>query len=167
MLYLKKDAIFSEDEDRMYRYLLTRVWDSSKPVIGFIGLNPSCADACIDDKTSLKLTTLSDSWGYGGFHISNLFAYRSTDSNALKNVSNPIGEKNNKYIMELINICEEVVLMWGNKGNLLNRNNEVLSLLNPNNTYCIRMTKSGNPSHPLFLKGDSPKIKYIFPEKIK
>lgn len=31
-------------EDRNYRYALWRIWDESKPMVMFIGLNPSTAN---------------------------------------------------------------------------------------------------------------------------
>lgn len=44
-----KDAIFSED--KIYRYVLIRIWDDYLPKIIFIGLNPSVADENSSDKT--------------------------------------------------------------------------------------------------------------------
>ena len=49
---MEKSAILSAD--RKYRYVLTRIWDETKPTVVFIGLNPSTADEyhcwcmCID-----------------------------------------------------------------------------------------------------------------------
>lgn len=38
-------------EDGRYRYELSRTWDDALPSIAFILLNPSTADADIDDRT--------------------------------------------------------------------------------------------------------------------
>lgn len=157
---MQKGAIFSKD--KKYRYKLWRVWDNSKPIVGFIGLNPSLADAEIDDPTIIKLITLSTNWGYGGFYISNLFAYISTDPNELINVADPIGVENDKYLHELTDSCDKTVLIWGNSGTLLKRNLEVLKFLNHNDTYCVGLTKYGNPIHPLYQKGDSGLIRFSY-----
>ena len=45
-------AVFSQD--RKYRYVLTRVWDKNKPMLVFVGLNPSIADETKDDPTIKK-----------------------------------------------------------------------------------------------------------------
>jgi len=41
-----------------YRYKLCRIWDDSLPQVTFIGLNPSTADASIDDQTVKRCTGL-------------------------------------------------------------------------------------------------------------
>ena len=54
---MKKDAILSED--RKYRYVLSRIWDESKPLVVIIGLNPSTADEKDDDNTIKKCINFS------------------------------------------------------------------------------------------------------------
>lgn len=46
---MQKEATISDDQ--IYRYKLSRTWDSTKPTILFIGLNPSIANETIDDPT--------------------------------------------------------------------------------------------------------------------
>lgn len=68
----EKGAIFSEC--RNYRYSLWRIEDSKKPLIGFIGLNPSDANETIDDKTvSWCRNYVKRTNYYGGFYMMNLF----------------------------------------------------------------------------------------------
>jgi hypothetical protein len=155
---MEKGAILSEDGK--YRYKLWRIWDEKKPPVAFIGLNPSIADAKEDDPTIRKLITLSTNWGYGGFYIANLFALRSTDPAELKNVDDPIGPDNDKYIQIVNGSCDKTVLMYGNNGTLLDRHLEVLNILYPVDIYCVGLTNSGNPMHPLYMKGDSSLIKF-------
>ena len=69
---MEKGAVISECQN--YRYSLWRIWDESKPLIGFIGLNPSTADHREDDKTISRCIKFADSWGAGGFYMMNLFA---------------------------------------------------------------------------------------------
>ena len=68
---MKKDAILSDC--KKYRYSLSRTWDESKPLIGFIGLNPSTADDVIDDPTITRCINFAKSWGGGGLYMGNLF----------------------------------------------------------------------------------------------
>ena len=52
-------------KDGLYRYSLERVWDPSKPTALFICLNPSTADAEIDDPTVRKMVGFAKRFGYG------------------------------------------------------------------------------------------------------
>jgi hypothetical protein len=54
---MKKGAVISKDEK--YRYALWRVWDDSKPVVMFVCLNPSSADAEVDDYTVRRCIAFS------------------------------------------------------------------------------------------------------------
>ena len=103
-------------ECRTYRYVLWRIWDNSKPKIMFIGLNPSTADENTDDNTITRCISFAKSWGYGGFYMTNLFAYRSKDKSQLYCVDNPIGIDNDEYIIKYANLSEKVIAAWGNDG---------------------------------------------------
>lgn len=72
-----KGALISECG--LYRYWLKRVWDPSKPKALFIMLNPSTADANIDDATIRKCIGFSERLGFGGFYVINLSAFRARD----------------------------------------------------------------------------------------
>jgi hypothetical protein len=55
--------------ERNRRYQLWRIWEQEKPLLLYILLNPSRANAEADDKTVTKLIRFSRSWGYGGFYL--------------------------------------------------------------------------------------------------
>ncbi|MGK7951453.1 MAG: DUF1643 domain-containing protein [Xenococcaceae cyanobacterium] len=48
-----------------YRYLLWREWNSQSKTVSFIMLNPSRADAEINDPTITRCINFAKSWGYG------------------------------------------------------------------------------------------------------
>jgi hypothetical protein len=99
----KNGAIF--DETKTYRYSLSRVWNPQKEKVVFICLNPSTADENIDDPTLKRCIDYAKRWSnekYGCLEMVNLFAYRSTDFNQLKKVSDPIGQQNDTYIINTI-----------------------------------------------------------------
>lgn len=73
---MNTNAILSED--RKYRYVLSRIWDESKPMVMIIGLNPSTADETKNDPTIIRCIDFAKSWGYGGVYMLNLFAFRAT-----------------------------------------------------------------------------------------
>lgn len=75
--------------DGAYRRDLYRIWDERLPLLLWVGLNPSTADAAVDDATIRKERGFTknlwwnDSW-FGGFAKVNLFDFRATDSDKLR-----------------------------------------------------------------------------------
>ena len=155
-LLVNKNATFSDC--RKYRYALSRTWDGKKKTVLFIGLNPSTADEKIDDPTIRRCINYAQNWGYGGFLMVNLFAYRATIPTELKNVKNPIGNDNDLHIIEHLKKAELAVAAWGNEGSHLNRDKEVKKIIP--NLMCLKINKSGQPAHPLYQKKDLKLIKY-------
>ena len=147
---MEKSAILSAD--RKYRYVLTRIWDETKPTVVFIGLNPSIADEETDDQTIRKCIGYAKRWGYGKLIMVNLFAFRSTDPSLLKKVEDPIGPDNDSYIQKCMSESNLVIACWGNHGSFNNRSQEVYDLVK--SLYCLDINKSGEPKHPLYIKRD-------------
>ncbi|MBP2623208.1 DUF1643 domain-containing protein [Streptococcus oricebi] len=147
---MEKGAILSED--RKYRYVLWREWDASLPKLMFVGLNPSTADENEDDPTIKKCIAFAEKWGYGGFYMTNLFAYRSTDPAQLRSVENPVGDENDDYIKKYADLSDKVVACWGNDGTYLGRSEQVKNSLKT--LFCLKVNQSGQPCHPLYLKAD-------------
>lgn len=137
-------------EDRIYRYVLSRYWDRVRPQVGFILLNPSTADDRQDDATVRKCIRLSTIWGFGALTIGNLFAYRSTDPRELRVAKDPIGPGNDLALSTLVATCDVVIAAWGNHGSLLARSAFVRQRFK-GKLQALRITKTGEPSHPLYL----------------
>lgn len=156
---MKRGAIFSECGT--YRYQLWRIWDETetKPLVGFIGLNPSTADALFDDSTIKKLISFAFGWKYGGFYIGNLFAFRATDPRDMKKFHHPIGPYNDDHLRSIAARCEIMVAAWGNHGKHLKRDEAVCAIIP--NLKCFRITGKGAPEHPLYLPMDLKPIDYL------
>ena len=148
--YFRKGAIL--DETGTYRYLLWRTWDKSKSRVTFIMLNPSTADANIDDATIRRCVGFADSWGYGSIEVVNLFAYRATHPEVLKGCDDPIGPENDDYISISAARSRLIIAAWGANGNFKNRDKAVIESLG--SVHCIDISKEGHPKHPLYLKAD-------------
>lgn len=149
-------AVFSKC--KLYRYKLWRIWDVNKPLVLFVMLNPSTADEMVNDPTITRCISFSKDWGFGGVFIGNIFSYRSPHPNDLLKCENPIGDDNDDHILEMYNICDDVVFAWGNHGSLFDRFNDVLSLFD--NPKCLGTTSSGQPKHPLYLPKTTELIIY-------
>ena len=156
MSFIYKNATFSSC--RTYRYSLSRIWDKKKKYVLFIGLNPSTANEEAVDPTIRRCVNYAKDWGYGGFMMVNLFAYRTTLPSNLKKVKYPVGTENDKYIVTLSKKADITVAAWGNNGNLYSRDKKVLSLVP--NLMCLKVNKSGQPAHPLYLKKDLKLTKF-------
>ena len=143
---MKRAALLSEDNK--YRYQLSRIWDEKKPLILFIMLNPSTADANSDDQTISRVINFAKSWGYGGFYVGNLYAFRSTDPKGLKHTDDPIGPENMARVQSLVGLTDKVVYAWGNGYKEPKWLRDLVDT-----PYCIDISKKGNiPNHPLCLK---------------
>lgn len=133
---------------RTYRYVLWRCWARGKYAM-FIGLNPSTADEKIDDPTVKRCISFARSWGYGSLCMTNLFAYRATAPAVMKLAADPVGSKNDHALTTLAPGAGVVVAAWGTHGTYRGRDQSVC-LLVPD-LHCLRLTKDGYPSHPLYL----------------
>lgn len=159
-----KEIIFSEStaelsEDKRYRYKLTRIWDKSKKMVCFVGLNPSTADEAENDPTVWKLVRSADSWGYGGIVIVNLFAVRTPSPQQMLREEEPIGVKNDETLRAAADNAayDKVIAVWGDDGGHKNRGSEVKKLFRQ--LWMLEVSQSGNPRHPRFLPRDvRPKI---------
>lgn len=141
-----------------YRYSLTRIWDSEKPKVLFIMLNPSTADGEQDDPTIRRCIGFAKAWGYGGLYVCNLFAYRATNPKELLKVDNPFGDKNIWCTKKLADRVDKVICAWGNRPILkkvLKGQSEMdLVRFAQGKLYAIDFAKDGTPKHPLYLKSE-------------
>lgn len=155
---MKKDAIFSKC--RKYRYVLRRIWDESKPYAMFICLNPSTADETKDDPTVRRCINYSKDWGYGGFVMMNLFAFRATDPKVMKAYPLSIGPNNTYWIEEMAKDAGIIIAAWGVHGAFKARSTAVLTLpALKGKIHYLELTKSNQPKHPLYLKKNlKPKL---------
>ena len=145
---------------RKYRYALWRTWDDSKPYVMIVGLNPSTADETKDDPTLTRCIKFAKYWGYGGLCMANLFAFRATEPSDMMASSDPVGLENDSWLSKLSKDAGIVVAAWGNDGSHLGRSSAIKAML-PNLHY-IKMNKSGEPAHPLYLRSSLVPTPMIF-----
>lgn len=78
-----------------FRYDLGRVWDPGNPRrVLWVMLNPSTADADVDDPAIRRCVAFSKREGAGGLTVTNLFAFRASNPAALVDASDPVGPEN-------------------------------------------------------------------------
>ncbi|MBE1446082.1 DUF1643 domain-containing protein [Paenibacillus sp. OAS669] len=146
---MRREAFFSND--CKYRYSLLREWDTSLPRVLYIMLNPSVADAEIDDQTIKRCTYFAEKFGFGSLEVVNLYALISTDPFEIKTESEPIGKDNDYHILVAAKRASKIIVAWGEKGFYNQRHNKVTRMLHDNgySLYCLKLTKNGHyPRHP-------------------
>jgi Protein of unknown function (DUF1643) len=97
---LSSGAIF--DLTNRYRYVLWRTWDRHAPVVTFVMLNPSAADAGNDDPTIRRCVAFARGWGFGGVLVVNLVGCRTAQPVALREASDPSGPDNEYFCGTLV-----------------------------------------------------------------
>ena len=149
--YVDQGATFSKNG--LYRYLLWRQWGQAfPPSVLFVLCNPSTADAEKLDPTLRRCVAYAQEWGFGRMEVANIFAFRSTDPEAMRSAADPVGPENDGHIIEAARDADLVVAGWGTHGSHRDRGDVVLSLLTiAGPVHALRITRNGHPSHPLYL----------------
>ena len=149
---MKKDALISDCG--RYRYGLIRAWNPDISRLTWVMLNPSTADANVDDATIRRCIGFAKKWGFGGINVVNLFAYRATDPRELLRADDPVGPEN---VDMLRRVLAPVVVAWGAG---LPKNPKVgflVDILKESaerdgyGWWCLGRTLGGEPRHPLRL----------------
>lgn len=133
----------------LYRYRLMRVWDSDLPLLEWIMLNPSTANASLDDPTIRRCIGFAVLWGYGGIIVHNLYALRATNPEVLLNYSgNAVGPDNHWYLDRSVADC--TIVAWG--AHPAGRARIAAGLrIQRQRLLCLGTTASGAPKHPLYV----------------
>jgi hypothetical protein len=141
-------------DDGLYRYRLTRRWGPG-PFATFVMLNPSTADAELDDPTIRRCVTFAARAGLSALEVVNLYAYRSTDPRRLNAVTDPIGPHNNNVLTTAAKRAADedglIIAAWGATPFATGRALAVVQLPGMDRLTCLGVTKSGAPRHPLYV----------------
>lgn len=141
-----------------FRYRLERRWGEGAPLL-FIMLNPSTADASVDDPTIRRCRNFALAHRFNAFEVVNLFAFRTTEPINLSRAGYPVGQANDFYIDAAIEAAGSVCVAWGAHGGspaVEKRVQEVMPMLFRRQVQplCLQITRGGHPSHPLMLRND-------------
>ena len=153
---VENSAIISECG--FYRYELRRIWQPKTGLVCWVMLNPSIADANIDDPTIRRCMGYTARWGYGGIIVVNLFALRATNPSNLRESTDPIGPDNYHYVFKASWEAKITIAAWGIRGKYLKQNEKVLAQLT--NAHYLALTKDGSPGHPLYLNSELQPIPF-------
>lgn len=151
--------------DGRYRYSLTRTWGPdpwTERRATFIMLNPSTADADVDDPTIRRCVGFARALGYDRLDVVNLYAYRATKPADLWRADDPVGPSADVYLADAARRARTTgspfIAAWGTNAKPdrvaqalhVIANHGATSLLSSLGT-----TKAGHPRHPLYVPGDA------------
>lgn len=139
-----------------FRYRLTRRW-APGPLLPFIMLNPSTADAEVDDPTIRRCMGFARREGFAGIRVANLFAFRATRPRDLYDAGFPFGPLNDEELIDLmleaLRDDVPVICAWGATWKPIDGD---ISGYGRARTMCLGKTKEGDPRHPLYVPAYQP-----------
>lgn len=149
-----RDARISPCE--RYRYSLTRRWGpTSGSAATWLLLNPSTADATVDDQSVRRMVDFSHQFGHDSLVVVNLFGLRATRPAALALAADPVGPDNDQALLDACLGADQVIAAWGSEPRAVNRARVVLALLDTHAATgrlfpmsCLGRTATGQPRHP-------------------
>lgn len=137
-----------------YRYVLWREWGSG-PWCNFIMLNPSTADAEVNDPTIERCVRRAQTLGCGALYVTNAFALRSTDPKALYAEADPVGPENDEAIRRTIGLCSLIICGWGEHCEKVRkgRADQIVAMIRHDGREpkALAINSSGAPKHPLYV----------------
>lgn len=143
-------AVF--DPDRVYRYALSRQWDTRAPTMLVTMLNPSTADAFRVDPTVLRCIRLARHYGCGRLLVGNLFAARSSTPDVLPMHPDPVGPHGDvmlDWLIEEAGLGALRIAAWGANRFAVDRARWVVQRLHEAGAlWCWGVTRHGFPIHP-------------------
>jgi hypothetical protein len=146
----------------LYRYRLDRDVQEKGLVIAYFGINPSTADASIDDHTVRKWRGFTLRNGGRKFIVGNVFSYRATDVNDLIHDLVDCDATHWEHIRQIIEEADILVPCWGRRSKLprtkIKRPEVLLQTLLESGKPVLHFgtTNSGDPKHPQMLGYDTP-----------
>lgn len=157
-------------EGGRYRYTLVRRWDFgavSRPPAQFIMLNPSTADAELDDPTIRRCVGFARALDAGGIVVVNLYAYRATKPADLWRADDPVGPDADLYLALVARraVLEDAPLIaaWGANAKP-DRVAEALRVIERSGATdrltALGVTAAGAPRHPLYMPATARPVPY-------
>ncbi|MCE8420968.1 DUF1643 domain-containing protein [Rhodovulum sulfidophilum] len=150
-----------------YRTRLERDWTAageSPRTILFCGMNPSTADALVQDNTCAKETRRAAALGFTRYLKGNVLDYRVTNPKDLpKDPDLACSPGNLPAILAMAGEAELVVMAYGRLhkryagvvGGIIAALRETGKPL-----YCFGLNQDGSAKHPLYLRNDAPLLPF-------
>ena len=148
-----------------YRYGIGKL--SQHPLVA-ICMNPSAARDDTSDRTVNRVIAASQKLGYDGWVVYNTYPERATDAANMDAYDVALSQENVKVIRDFL-VKNDIKEVWGAWGDLKyealkqgrDAIREVLAELSIKVFHFAPPTKAGNPRHPLYLKVEAERKRYL------
>lgn len=145
-----------------WRRSLTREWTAPGALprtILWVGMNPSTADALVDDPTCTREQGFCRRWGYTRYLKGNVMDWRATfPSDVPKDHAMASTPQNLEALARMANEAECIVAAWGKLpptlAPLAKQTAAFLATFGKP-MLCMGTNGDGSPKHPLYLRGDT------------
>ena len=144
-----------------YRYRLERDIGLFGPVAAVVMVNPSTADAAVNDATIRRVIGFGKKFGWSRVIVGNVFAFRATDVSDLAGTKDPVGPDNLAHLRLMLGDVEQILVAWGSLSKLppilRGEWHKVIEIASEFGTQlkCLGVAKDGHPRHPLMLSYQS------------
>jgi hypothetical protein len=152
-----------------WRYRLERDLGRDGPTVMIAGVNPSTADAQIDDQTIRKDMGFGARLGWGRLIKANKFAFRATDVRELRSAADPVGPENDTHLEQIMRDADLHIVAWGPLSKLPDRLRtrwrKVTAIAERVGCplYCFGTAKDGHPRHTLMLAYETALVPWELP----
>jgi hypothetical protein len=159
-----------------HRFTLVRHLDTPDKGVGcgtllWIMLNPSTADKTTDDPTIRRVKAFTAREGFRRLIVVNLFSQRATKPTDLRSPSQAEHRLNMLTVHNAMSKADRVVVAWGStvprqvRFATFAAKVAVIGFAHENGIplYCLGRTNTGEPRHPLYVKGARPLEEYRCP----
>ncbi len=141
---IKTEAIFSDD--RKHRYLLRKEWDAKKKKALVIMTNPSTADTCMMDYTTLYIQNNLIKLDFGAVDIANMVSKMTTKLHIKDDADSPEVERENfGIIANAAQKADFVIIAWGKLG----ENNKAVRDAQDRLLACLKLFRRNYGSLPM------------------
>ncbi len=140
-----------------YRYRLEREVGPFGPVAAVVMVNPSTADAHMDDPTIRRLLGFAKRFGWSRVIVGNVFAYRAADIRTLVGLADPVGPDNATQLRAILEDAEIAIVAWGTLAKLpaplRDQWRQICTVADELGIelHHLGLARDGHPRHPLML----------------
>lgn len=155
-LAVRFGALLSDDEK--HRFTLVREWDTDKPRLLWIGLNPARADFEESDTSSANVARYAYDHGFGRIDVGNLFSVRQVKPNLVQS-GDTVRPETDVHLAGMIEAADEIVVGWGS-GKVPGKEQRLARVLQLCAGRALQSfgppLKYGQPRHPATRRGKLP-----------
>ncbi|MBQ6922132.1 MAG: DUF1643 domain-containing protein [Clostridia bacterium] len=161
--------IYERDDKNLNRYALGQVFDESGRTLICFGINPSTASPEQLDNTINKVVKIARFNGYDNWIMLNIYPQRATNPDDLHlQADEQIVKQNIEAISQILDTYSDCDTLFA-YGNLITKRSylrpcleQISKLLKLKNKTIkvIKLTKEGNPVHPLYQRNNATLIDF-------